>query len=275
MALSRWRFDLLLKLWPLGKVLNLLGNLPLVGSLFDRYFRAEENEAIIIPIRQAIQNTQSVVLPFALLAPLVERASARTILNMCLCRHAEGCRGYPSDIGCLFLGDGAARIRRELGRPASIAEALDHIEHAMIAGLMPTVLHSAFDAYLLDIPYQRMLAICFCCDCCCTVRYGLRVGPAAFRDTVVCLPGLSVQVSAACTNCGTCSSVCPVGAISMRQECAHIDQGRCKGCGRCATVCPAGAIQLCAASGDGVLEGLLERISRRTDIGSSGQVFAS
>lgn len=51
---------------------------------------------------------------------------------------------------------------------------------------------SSFDAWLLDIPYRRAIAVCFCCDCCCSVRQGLRLGPAAFWETVVRLPGLSV-----------------------------------------------------------------------------------
>ena len=89
MTLSRCRFELLLKLWPWGKILNALGNLPLLGRLFAPFFRGGPDEAIIIPIQQAIQPLQSAVLPFPLLAPLVEQASARTILNICLCRHAE------------------------------------------------------------------------------------------------------------------------------------------------------------------------------------------
>jgi hypothetical protein len=34
-----------------------------------------------------------------------------------------------------------------------------------------------------------MLTVCFCCECCCAVRNGLRVGPQEFLDILVRLPG--------------------------------------------------------------------------------------
>ena len=105
---SRHSYNLLIKLWPLGKFLNRLGTQPVLGPLLRPCFSADGNEAIIIPVQEAVRGTESVVLPFALLTPLVSRASARTILNECMCRRAEGCRAHPPELGCLFLGDGAA-----------------------------------------------------------------------------------------------------------------------------------------------------------------------
>ena len=218
--------------------------LPLIGRLLAPLFRAEENETILLPIGEAIQGSESVVLPYPLPAPLVEGASARTILNECVCRRVEGCQAYPRDVGCLFLGNGATQIDGELGRRATAVEALAHVERAMSAGLMPTILHAAFDAYLLNIPYRRMLTVCFCCDCCCTVRYDLRTGPQAFRDAVARLPGLTVQVGEACVGCGACVSACDAGAIALHGGVALPDEVQCRGCGRCAAACPTGAIEV-------------------------------
>jgi len=251
--------------------------LPLVGRLFAPLYRAEQNEAILLPIGEAIQGSESVVLPYPLLTPLIEGASARTILNECLCRHVEDCQAYPRDVGCLFLGDGAAQIDGELGRRATAVEALAHVRQAMSAGLMPTILHAALDAYLLDIPYRRMLTVCFCCDCCCTVRYGLRTGLQAFRDAVVRLPGLTVRVGEGCTGCGECLSVCDAGAIALDDRRtsddgrSSVDEAQCKGCGRCAAACAVGAIEVGVADEAEVLGGLYARIPQRTEIGLVGK----
>ena len=280
-GLARLRYHLIRTLWPLGKALNWLGNLPLAGRLVAPLFNARDNEATIIPVQQAITGTKSVALPYPLLVPLVERASARFILDECPCRHGERCQTYPHDVGCLYLGDGAAQIRAELGRQASIPEVLAHLDRAMDAGLTPTVVHAAFDAYMLDIPYRRMLAVCFCCDCCCTVRYGLRVGPAAFRDIVLRLPGLALVVDDTCTACGVCAAACPVQAITLNAgsrdagqgsapiapaEWAQVDAERCKGCGRCVAACPSGAIHLHLADEADMVARLLARVALRTDI---------
>jgi UDP-glucose 4-epimerase len=245
--------------------MNRLARLPVLGRLLAPFYGPAANEAIIIPVHETVSGTESVALPFPLLAPLVEAASARFVLAECLCRRAEGCRRHPADIGCLFLGDAAAGIRPELGRPASSAGALAHVQRALEAGLVPMVVHSSFDAWIMGIPYRRMLAVCFCCDCCCTVRHGLRQGPPAFWETVLRLPGLSVAAGQDCRACGACVEVCPVGAICLEGGRAQV-AAACKGCGRCVATCPTGAMQLRLEPGVDPLAGLLARVQERTDI---------
>lgn len=104
------------------------------------------------------------------------------------------------------------------------------------------------------------------CDRCCTVRHGLRLGPAPFWDTVVRLPGLSVTVGPACTGCGQCLDLCYVGAISPDDGRAHIGEIY-KGCGRCAAACPTHAIELHLDEDVDVWNRLVERIVGRTEIG--------
>ncbi len=45
-----------------------------------------------------------------------------------------------------------------------------------------------------------------------------------------------------CIGCGTCVSVCPKGAITLRDGKAEIDRSRCTACGACADGCPASAL---------------------------------
>jgi ferredoxin len=160
---------------------------------------------------------------------------------------------------------GATLIDPTMGRQASVDEALDYVQRAIESDLVPLIAHSAFDAWVLGIPYRRTLAICFCCECCCSIRQGLRLGPPTFWDTVVRVPGLALHVGPACTGCGQCAAVCPVGAISLELGRARVAES-CKGCGRCATLCPAGAISLHLDKDADPLGQLEARIERRTSI---------
>lgn len=267
MARSELFYDTLMTLWPLSRVIYWLSNRRLLRRLSRPFFKALRSEAIIIPVHETIANPESVILPYPLLAPLVKGTSSRFLMGECMCRRGENCQIHPRDFGCLFLGDGAAQISPAMGRLVDEEEAIAHVRQAMVLGLMPLVVHTTFDAVTLGIPYRRMLGICFCCDCCCTVQQGLRLGPPAFWDIVVRLPGLSVQVDGACTGCGACVGVCYVQAISLSDGRAYVDEKLCKGCGRCVTVCPTGAIVLRLDEKIDAMAQLVSRISRRTDIG--------
>jgi UDP-glucose 4-epimerase len=265
MGNSKSYLDVLLKFWPLGRFLNWLGRQPPLGHLLTPFFDRRSNHAVIIPIKKTIQGTESIVLPYALLTPLVSQATDCFVLESCLCRKAEGCQNYPVDLGCLFLGRGATRLHPSLSRRLSTPEALAHIRKAVDMGLTPLIVHASFDAFMLGIPMDKMLAICFCCDCCCTIRSSLRYGPPAFWDTVERLPGLSVQVEEGCIGCGTCLDLCHVQAIELLNGEAHIGD-RCKGCGRCVEACPEGAIRMDIRNIPGMSAFLYDRITHRTDI---------
>jgi len=46
-----------------------------------------------------------------------------------------------------------------------------------------------------------------------------------------------------CTGCGVCVKACPVEAIALVNDRAHIDPEICTGCEACVDACPEGAIQ--------------------------------
>ncbi len=260
-------YETLRTLWPLSRLIYWLGNRPLLRPLSRPFFKALNSEAIIVPVQESIADPESVVLPYPVLIPLIEQASARFLMDECICRRGENCQAFPQDFGCLFLGDGAAQIRPSMGRRVEAGEAIAHVREAMALGLTPLIVHTTFDAWMLGIPYRRMLGICFCCDCCCTVQQGLRLGPPAFWDIVQRLPGLMVEVGAECVGCGACVEVCPVEAPLVSNGRVTIEAERCKGCGRCVAACPIGAIRLRMDGGVDTMDRLLDRITRRTDIG--------
>ncbi|NLE43342.1 MAG: 4Fe-4S binding protein [Chloroflexi bacterium] len=268
MGHSKYVVDAFTRLWPLGKMFYRLGNKPILGRLVKPLFNALDSAAIIIPVHETVQGTESIELPYPVLKPLVEQASVRFILNQCVCRRGENCHSYPQDFGCLFLGDGAAELHPTMGRLSTAEEALAHVSEAMDLGLAPMVVQSAFDAWMFGVPYRRTLGVCFCCECCCAVRQGLRIGPPSFGDQVVRLPGLTVEVGPECTGCGLCVEMCYVKAIGFQDGQVTIN-GDCKGCGRCATVCPTGAIRLRVNSELNTMEHLMARIGQRDRVTDS------
>ncbi len=53
---------------------------------------------------------------------------------------------------------------------------------------------------------------------------------------------MAYAISDKCTECGACSKVCPVEAISEGDKQYNIDADKCVDCGLCAGECPVEAI---------------------------------
>lgn len=70
----------------------------------------------------------------------------------------------------------------------------------------------------------------------------------AFRSRgVIVATSTAVEVSDRCFHCGACFSICPVGAINLREDWSvAFDAEKCIGshCGLCIDSCPARAISL-------------------------------
>jgi len=258
-------YDLLLSLWPLYKVGLWLGKQPGIGSLLDPIFSTKLHQVTMIPVNESINQGDQIVLPYLLLMQLVEQASTRFIMTECVCRSHENCRSHSVDLGCLFLGDGAAQIHPSMGKSCNVEEAKRHIQRGVEDGLYPLIAHTMIDAVTLGIPYKRMLTVCFCCECCCVVQRGMRRGPASLMQVVQRLPGLQVVVGNECEECGDCVEACPAGAISLNHRGAEISEG-CKGCGICVNACPIGAIRMEMNGKMDILAGFSQRIESYADI---------
>ena len=259
--------DLFLSMWPLYKVGIWLGKQPGVGWILKPVFSERIHQVTMIPVNEVITQEYQTILPYSLLQQMVQQASARFIMTECMCRSHEGCRNHLVDLGCLFLGDGAAQIHPSMGRLVSTDEALRHLQRGMEDGLYPLIAHTMIDALTLGIPYPRMVTICFCCECCCAVHNSLRTGPVSLLHLVQRLPGLKVLIDEKCVVCGTCFSSCPVKAISLVHNNVEISE-ECKGCGICVNDCPFGAIRMEMESEVDLLRMFSERIKSYADISS-------
>jgi UDP-glucose 4-epimerase len=265
LSLSKPLFQLLSIFWPMARWVNPLLRRKPFNRIFAPAFSGKYNHAVILPIQQDIPIPANSILPRKLLETLVEQSSSRVVMNSCLCRTVEGCDDFPLDLGCLFLGDGADQIHSSMAQRISREEALAHINRGLAMSLSPTIIHSWFDAAVLGIDYRKMLGICFCCPCCCTLQRSVTLGPDTFQESVKPIPGIKVEITSDCIGCGTCVETCAFQAIELHSPAAIITS-RCKACGRCVDICPHQAIKMEIETNNSDIDLLMMSIQSRSQI---------
>ena len=154
----------------------------------------------------------------------------------------------------------------QISRRASEQEALEHLERAVKAGLVPFVGKVRFDNFAFLIPNQdKLLSVCFCCPCCCMMAYYRHVPAEQLDEVFPRLEGLSIEVTDACRGCGACVQGCYVKAITITNGRA-VHSATCRGCGRCAAICPNQAVQI-TLTDPGYYQAVVERINAVVDVG--------
>lgn len=247
-----------------------LSKLPLVGDVIH-WFLFRDNHIVYLPTDRVVSIDESIsapantVLPSTVVDYFVRKAKYRFIMNECLCRAGCKCRDYPTDMGCLFLGEAAGLINSALGRSVDEEEALDHVQKCRDAGLVQMIGKDRLDSVALDIgPDDRLMTICSCCPCCCIWRI-LPLSSDEMKHMVVKMPGVEVTVSDSCRGCGLCTEgSCFVNAITLENDKALIGES-CRGCGRCVTVCPNEAIDITMADPAYVAE-VINKLDQLVDV---------
>lgn len=248
-SLNRYR-DILLKTL----------NVPLLGFIIKRVMDKKGTVFTYIPVNENVEVNSSAALPITIAEYFIHEASHRVILGFCPCRRSMHCKNHDENLGCIFLGEGAAEIiTPDVGRSVTASEAIAHLHRAVDSGLVPVIGKVKFDAAYLGVKkHHRLMTICICCQCCCLAR-GIHHAPRDVRDVIVRLEGVDVKVSGDCRGCGTCVEACIFKQINIVDGRALIGE-ECKGCGRCVRTCPNGAIEIRVENPEYIRQ-CIERIS--------------
>jgi len=171
-------------------------------------------------------------------------------LGTCYCRHKAYHAGHPCEIDapwdvCLTF-DNVARSLSEHGGYARLISREEAKE----------VLELSYESNLVQIGEnvrEHPAFICNCCGCCCEALQAARkFSPMQPVATTNYIPEVNAET---CIGCGKCAKVCPIFAISIKEETAQPEGGKkkkwadvdteiCLGCGVCARNCPTRAIRL-------------------------------
>ncbi len=247
-----------------------LTRIPFIGTkLFKNSFVGDDStKAWTVPINQEIHIPDNYHLPLEVVRPLIEKSAFIGTMNGCVCRIAFDCKKYPHNLGTLVLGRAFKNAPEDALIQLSVEEALEHAELAVSLGLVPTIIWEKENQTVFGAPMNTGLAICFCCDCCCDYRLGLRIGNKAFKKKVFRPEGVSLVVSNDCELCGDCAEpdVCSASAISLGETKAEIDLDKCVGCCHCVTVCPNKAISVALDPEVDVVGKLLARVQEYTSV---------
>jgi NAD-dependent dihydropyrimidine dehydrogenase PreA subunit len=251
-------------------VIAKLSRWPILGGVID-HMLFENDDMIYLPKDQVIQMNKSIenpgemVVPSQIVENFIAKANYHWIMDWCICRSATKCKDYPTNLGCLFLGEATLNIDPRIGHRATKQEAFEHVKKCREAGLVHLIGRNKLDAVWLRVePGNKLLTVCNCCPCCCLWRVLPNLAPD-IGSKITRMPGVKVTVTDRCVGCGTCTQgICFVDAIRVVNNRA-VKSDECRGCGRCVDVCPQKAIEL-SIDNDKFMQEAVERISSSVDV---------
>ncbi|MBD3230950.1 MAG: 4Fe-4S ferredoxin [Candidatus Lokiarchaeota archaeon] len=270
MARPLWFVEFLKRNFKRNKYLAKMTRLPIIGKFLEKGFEGDNltvlpKDETVIQINESIDKQDEFILPSKIVEYFVKKAKYHWIMNFCICRDSSKCENYPSDLGCLFLGEAVLDINPHIGRLVSEQEALEHLRKCRELGLVHVIGKNKLDSVWLGVSDEnKLLTICNCCECCCLAR-GVKYATKRIANVYKKMPGVEVKVTNDCVGCGTCQEVCIVDAIQLINYKAVINQIKCKGCTRCITTCPRNAIKLELKDKE-FMEKTIQRVSNCVEI---------
>jgi len=229
-------FRIMLAVMHLGKVPGIRRIIP--------WLNPQKNCINYLPINISLETGANKVLPQQVVHDIIDKAAVFVRMRECGCRLLGDCRAHDHAIGCIFIGESAFSLPHGVSERISREEAHEHVKKGIADGLVPMTGKVSIDNFIYMTPdRRRLLAICFCCPCCCILRSYRHVPGKYLNGIIEPIKGLVIEVTDGCTGCGTCMETCPFSAIAIiNGKAVHRD--RCRGCGRCESNCPEGAVRL-------------------------------
>ncbi len=270
MASPYWIRTVINKTFAQRFFLSKLTHYPVIGRLIE-HLLFQGDDIIYLPsdrsisVNREIPDPQDRILPSRVLDHFIRQSNYHWIMDFCICRDSAGCKDYPVELGCLFMGEAAMDINPKFGRPVTGEEALAHVRRCREAGLVHLIGRNKLDTVWLNVgPGRKLLTVCHCCPCCCLWKMLPHI-TEEIGSRVTRMPGVSVFVNDNCVGCGTCTEkICFVDAIQVVNGRARIE-AMCRGCGRCLTICPQDAIEM-KLDDPGMVPYAIDRISRLVDV---------
>jgi len=262
-----WWLVILAKIWPITWLSARATQSKIIGPIVKRtmlpFFSKKNLNITYLPINITVAPS-STPIPLLIVEAIIKRSAHRVIIKRCTCRDAKKCREHPIDYGCLLMGEGAKEIDARVADHVTINDAIAHLHKCIEEGLIPMVGRVKIDNLIWGVKDTgKLLTMCFCCRCCCTILNSGKYLPAGAAASIVRLQGITITVNRnACIGCGTCIDECFMDAIRIIDGTAVHNDAICKGCGRCAYVCPHNATSLSISNVDAAVTEIYSRIAQ-------------
>lgn len=213
---------------------------------------SKNSSGVVMPLNVDITDSaEKVIIPMDLVKKALKNADYIAGVKTCLCRDSKGCKDYPHDIACMFIGEGAKSVvRHGLAVEFTYEQAVDRLNRAADVGLVAQSLWVEIEQLVWGFSNENMdkfLEICFCCPCCCVAMELSRNAPAELRKRFHPVGWTAVVNQDKCIGCGKCikETRCVQHALEIDEKGKlTINQETCVGCGICKTKCPQNAISI-------------------------------